>query len=112
MLSVAENTSAPTVADIDGNGRPDTCADTRFRRGDVDDDARRTVTDAIQILNYLFAGGRPPACLRAADVDNDGTVSLTDPLALLGYLFSAGEIAEPIECGVGGPSALSCDVGC
>ena len=58
-----------------------------FRRGDTDGDARRSITDAIHILDYLFLGVRESDCPDAADANDDGLVNVTDGVFLLGVLF-------------------------
>ena len=71
-----------------------------FRRGDVNASGEVTITDALAILEYLFADGEP-ACLAAADVDASGSLGLVDALDLLFYLFLDGETPPPPhdECG-------------
>jgi len=58
-----------------------------IRRGDADGDARRSITDAIHILDYLFLGVRELDCPDAADANDDGLVNVTDGVFLLGVLF-------------------------
>ncbi len=88
-----------------------------FRRGDVDDDGELVLSDAIFALNYLFLGGKEPACQDAADVNDDGKLDIGDPIFLLGFLFlgSAPPPAPgPADCGED-PSedALpACSAGC
>lgn len=75
----------------------------RFRRGDVTDDGKATITDAIAILSWLFLGEAAPVCQDSADTDDDGKVILSDAVLLLGWLFLGGtEPAPPgpLECGV------------
>ena len=62
-----------------------------FSRGDVDSSGIVDLTDAVQVLNYLFQGGAPPGCMETADVNNDTNVNLTDSVFLLTYLFLGGE---------------------
>jgi hypothetical protein len=62
-----------------------------FVRGDADSDGEASITDAVVILLYLFAGREAPGCLDAADVDDDGRVLLTDAIHLLSHLFRGGE---------------------
>ena len=62
-----------------------------FSRGDVDSSGLIDLTDAVQILNYLFQGGARPGCMETADVNNDTEVNLTDSVFLLTYLFLGGE---------------------
>ena len=66
----------------------------RFLRGDCDGDSEVTgsVTDAVFLLNYNFAGGAEPLCLAACDADGDGRVrgQVTDTVYLLNFNFLAG----------------------
>jgi hypothetical protein len=62
-----------------------------IRRGDADGDARRGITDAIRILNYLFLEARDLDCADAADANDDGLVNVTDCVLLLGTLFLGSE---------------------
>ena len=90
--------------------------DAPFRRGDVDRDAVRGLTDAVNIFNYLFLGGRAPTCFDAADVDDDGTIILTDGVFLLNFLFLGGPAPPPPggDCGADAtPDGLApCASGC
>ena len=64
-----------------------------FKRGDVDQDGDFAITDAVQILLYLF-GGRGDIgenCLVSLDVDADGDVTLSDAPYLLDYLYRRGQ---------------------
>lgn len=62
-----------------------------FIRGDVSQNERLTVTDAVLIFRHLFAGHPGVAgCLDAADVDGDGKVAITDGIHLLTHLFLGG----------------------
>jgi hypothetical protein len=67
-----------------------------FVRGDVDASGVINITDAINLLDYLFQGGSTPPCMDAADVDNldDGAPIITDAIYLLGWLFQ-GTAAPP-----------------
>jgi hypothetical protein len=62
------------------------CGFRPFRRGDVNENGKVDVGDAIYILNYLFQGGEKPGCLDAADINDDGEVNISDPTYLLRYL--------------------------
>ena len=59
-----------------------------FLRGDVNDDGKIGVGDAIVLLGYLFARGSAPACPDAADVDDNGKLDIGDAIALLSTQFS------------------------
>ena len=68
------------TSDRDGDGMIDSCDGAeQFVRGDVDGDARRTISDSIATLLFLFGGGRTPSCLDAADVDDSGSVNNRRP---------------------------------
>ena len=92
-----------------------------FSRGDVDSSGIVDLTDAVQVLNYLFQAGAQPGCMETADVNNDTNVNLTDSVFLLTYLFLGGEPpASPgppdfgTGCGtdpdfIGSPGNLGCE---
>ena len=63
--------------------------ETRFVRGDANNEPPVNVADVISILGYLFTGG-PLFCLDAGDVNDDGKVDISDPIYLLRYLFALG----------------------
>src|SRR6185503_12199788 len=58
-----------------------------FQRGDVDVTGAMDITDAMNILNFLFLGGAGPTCLPLANVIGEGGVDLTDPIFVLQNLF-------------------------
>jgi hypothetical protein len=72
------------------------CGEVVFRRGDAgpDPDGALDISDAVQILGYLFLGEPAPACYDAADFDDSGLIDITDSVALLGHLF-LGEPPPP-----------------
>jgi hypothetical protein len=81
-----------------------------FRRGDVDGTAEVSLTDAIQVLGFLFlAEALGQDCLDAADVDDDGVVGLTDVVVVLGYLFLAGPPPAPPGPSICGPDPTEDD---
>jgi len=65
-----------------------------FIRGDVDANGTVVLSDPIWILNYIFAGGKPPACMDAADIDDNGWIDIADPIVLLEYLYAFGRAPE------------------
>jgi len=62
---------------------------TGFLRGDFDNSQGLLITDAVQMLAYLFSGGAPPSCPDAADANDSGSIEITDPIYLLGFLFGS-----------------------
>ena len=75
-----------------------------FTRGEVDGDGVLKITDAIQILDYLFLGNiKDISCKDAADANDDGIVNISDAKFLLDYMFTGNvlEIPEPFKaCGL------------
>ncbi|MBN1422336.1 MAG: hypothetical protein JXP34_26410 [Planctomycetes bacterium] len=87
------------------------CCWVHFVRGDVNATGRVDISDAVFALNYLFADGPEPTCLKTVDTDDDGAMTLSDPISILMYLFADGKApAAPFDaCGTD-PSAdaISC----
>ena len=72
-----------------------------YIRGDPDASGDVNLTDAVLLLNFLFAGGAPPACEAAGDTDRSGDIGMTDAIQILNYLFlGADGLPAPFpECG-------------
>ena len=67
-------------------------------RGDVDLDRRLIVTDAIDILRYLF-WKQPLECAAAGDADSDGTIGVSDTTVILRHLFLGETMArDTVTC--------------
>jgi hypothetical protein len=66
-----------------------------FVRGEVNDDDRIDLSDAVAILGHLFLGGAAPSCRQAADVNDSGAIDLSDAVYLLGHLFLGGPPPPP-----------------
>ncbi len=82
-----------------------------FHRGDGNGNGAIELTDAIFILEWLFAGTGTLECEDIADVNDDGSLLITDPIYLLDWLFLSGLAIPPPGSGCGDdPSAdtLSC----
>ncbi len=82
-----------------------------FIRGDLTGDLALDISDAIQLLGYLFQGGRL-MCPRAGDLNLDDSLDLTDPVYILNFLFLGG-VPPPRpfpSCADGDPGdAIPCD---
>ena len=71
--------------------------------GDVNADGGRDISDAIYIINYLFAGGRAPVPLGCepqaefhnGDVNGSGAIGLSDAIFLLNWMYRGGR--DPVE---------------
>ena len=71
-----------------------------FARGDCNDDGARDVSDAMQLLSFLFLAGGSIPCGDACDANDDGRLDITDPVTLLVSLFaSRDELPAPHRCG-------------
>lgn len=72
-----------------------------FRRGDVNVDGVRDISDATSMLLFLF----PPnsmvlGCFDSADVNDNGALEIGDVIALLNFLFVGGSnMPAPGTCG-------------
>ncbi|MGE3165562.1 MAG: DUF1800 family protein [Planctomycetota bacterium] len=83
-----------------------------FRRGDFDTDGGLSISDAVQLLGYLFLAGTASPCADAADVDDNGAINLADAVSLLQYLFASGSAPPapgPLLCG---PDPTGDTLGC
>ncbi len=83
-----------------------------FTRGDVHDDAKVDVADAVAILAFLFlAQPAKLACEESADADGTGEVDIGDAIHLLSWLFLGGPApgAPFPTCGAADASPLPCD---
>jgi M6 family metalloprotease-like protein len=79
----------PSQADGNGNDIGDACD---YICGDANDDKDVNVSDAVSIINYVFAGGNPPEPLIAGDVNCDGDVNVSDAVSIINYVFAGGNI--------------------
>lgn len=70
------------------------CISVVFYRGDSNSDGKLDLSDAVNVLDFLFLGGSAPPCSDAADVNDDGKVNISDAIRLLGFLF-LGDPAPP-----------------
>jgi len=66
-----------------------------FVRGRVNADAAIDLGDPVFLLNYLFADGPAPTCLKAADANDDGELNIADPVRILGHLFGDPLVLPP-----------------
>lgn len=87
------------------------CVPDQFIRGDCLPDGRRDITDAINILNYLFLGSLEPTCLDACDSNDDEILNITDAIHLLGFLF-LGTAPPPAPAGECGLDPAGSDLDC
>lgn len=58
--------------------------------GDVNDDARYSLYDAVKMIQILFGGAAMPVEENRLDVNNDCTLDILDVQYLVGYIFAGG----------------------
>ncbi|MGB5106959.1 MAG: dockerin type I repeat-containing protein [Candidatus Zixiibacteriota bacterium] len=68
-----------------------------YLAGDVDGDGMITISDAVFLINFIFAGGQPPQNPASADADCNDIVTISDAVFMINYIFSGG--AAPQPCG-------------
>ena len=64
-------------------------------RGDADQSGSITISDAVYLINYIFASGPPPATLIHGDADCSGSLSISDAVRLINYIFNSGPAPCP-----------------
>jgi endonuclease/exonuclease/phosphatase family metal-dependent hydrolase len=84
-----------------------------FSRGDVERDGKLSISDAIEILLWLFLlEPGLEVCLDAADANDDGAVDLSDAIRLLTHLFAGGAPLPPPGLERPGPDPTTDELGC
>jgi len=58
--------------------------------GDADSSGLVSITDAVYLVNYIFAGGPQPNPVLAGDLDCNRIVSITDAVYLVNFIFAGG----------------------
>jgi hypothetical protein len=61
-----------------------------FDTGDVNQDGKVSISDAVYLINYLFKGGPSPYLLYRGDVNCNQSVTVGDVVYLINYLFKGG----------------------
>ncbi len=80
----------PDQADANGNGIGDVCESTGFACGDIDGTGDVNISDAVYMVNYIFAAGPAPLDERGGDIDCSGDVNISDAVYLVNYIFAGG----------------------
>lgn len=58
--------------------------------GDANSDGIVDISDAVFLIQYIFAGGYAPYPLCSGDANGDGSVNISDAVYLIAYIFSGG----------------------
>ncbi len=68
--------------------------------GDADASGLVSISDAVYLIQYIFAGGCAPFDAESADVDGSCQVTVSDAVYLINYTFAGG---PPPQAGCVGP---------
>jgi len=69
--------------------------------GDSNGDQNVNVSDAVNIINYVFVGGEPPVPMEAGDCNCDGNCNISDAVAIINFVFIGGyEPCDPNGDGI------------
>jgi hypothetical protein len=60
------------------------------RCGNANGDGVINVSDAVYLVNYIFAGGAAPSPLCNGDTNADKKVNISDAVYLINYIFAGG----------------------
>ncbi len=63
---------------------------TFYVAGDGNGDGSVNISDAVYVINYVFAGGHAPDPIEAGDANCSGLVNISDAVYLIQYIFSGG----------------------
>jgi len=58
--------------------------------GDANGDGSINISDAVFLIQYIFAGGPAPNPLCRGDANGDGSVNISDAVYLIQYIFAGG----------------------
>ena len=61
-----------------------------YVKGDANGDSAVDISDAVYLIQYIFAGGPAPNPLLAGDANCDSAVDISDAVYLIQYIFGGG----------------------
>ena len=62
----------------------------QYQAGDADGSGLITISDAVRLINYIFAGGIAPAPILSGDADCSGALTISDAVFLINHIFAGG----------------------
>lgn len=93
------------LGDGNGNQIDDACEEPvqcSGKCGDANNDNSVNVSDAVYIINYVFASGALPLpVLACGDANGDGSINVSDAVFIINYVFVGG--GSPGDCSPGDP---------
>ncbi len=63
--------------------------------GDANGDGAVDISDAVFLIEYIFAGGPAPTPTGAGDANHDCSVDISDAVYLISYIFGGGPAPLP-----------------
>ncbi|MFH2055622.1 MAG: dockerin type I repeat-containing protein [bacterium] len=72
--------------------------------GDADNSGDVNISDAIYLIQYIFASGPPPSPLLRADSDCSSDINMSDVIYLIQFIFASG----PYPCDPSGDGTPDC----
>ncbi len=102
-----DNVNFPESLRLEHIGAPDSCltasdkvlfslnfrsafATNYYVCGDADGNDALSISDAVRLINYIFAGAAEPNPLQSGDVDCNSFISISDIVYLINYIFAGG----------------------
>lgn len=58
--------------------------------GDADGNGLFTISDAVFLIGYIFAGGPAPTPICRGDADGNGLITISDAVYMISYIFAGG----------------------
>ncbi len=58
--------------------------------GDADGSSAISISDAVYLINFIFAGGPAPNPMLSGDADCSNAISISDAVYLINYIFAGG----------------------
>lgn len=58
--------------------------------GDANGSGAISISDAVMLINYIFAGGTAPNPICRGDANGSGAISISDAVYLIRYIFAGG----------------------
>ena len=63
------------------------CSAPNYVLGDCNNDEKVNISDAVFLLNYIFADGPAPDPRLRGDINSDSLVNISDAVKIINYLF-------------------------
>ncbi len=88
---VIEDAGDPVFSDTMGGVRISVVTEFAYVCGDADANGDVNISDAVYIIQWIFAGGPPPWPIVAGNANCDQATNISDAVYLISYVFAGGE---------------------